>query len=124
MNDPKDYDIEIRNLFYKIGRHGRPFVWIDGEWVISTTPTADIRTAIDRKNNPKPPTKKASLKGGIIDKAGNIATRHQIVAACKKMKLSLKTMRQRIYTGMLIPEAFTTPKMTTTRKIVTDVYRV
>ena len=35
LNTPSDFQYNLNSLYYKIGRHGLVFVWIDNAWIRS-----------------------------------------------------------------------------------------
>lgn len=46
MSTPNDTQAVIDGTHYKIGRHGRPFIWVCGAWVRSTKPAFVVQQAI------------------------------------------------------------------------------
>jgi len=49
---PHDAITEIDGLYYKIGRFGKPFYWIGGEWIRSGKAADEVKYSAARKATP------------------------------------------------------------------------
>lgn len=48
---PTGTQAKIDGLYYKIGRHGKPYRHNGDEWITSTKPIHEVSAAIEHKNN-------------------------------------------------------------------------